>query len=291
MPATNGDTGDRHGSQKNLAAIFAPNPWRCRDELAQARDIRRIVHQISIAMRRRPRSGSRTLLLAASAWLAAALWAPAGVAVPVCAPVALDVPGFLPALLLKPSGRDARPLLVAAHGAGGSPEWECDYWTRLLGERWFVLCLRGTSLGKGGGYYFKTEFALEAELVAAERAARAHEPRIAATPAVYAGFSQGASFGSAVLSRHGADFSRLVLIEGFQRWNIPRARAFAKAGGKRVLFACGTKECSAAASESVRWLVKSGVDAKLEHATGAGHTPLGEVGTRVQHQLPWLLAP
>jgi len=236
------------------------------------------------------RQRARTLLLASVAWLAAELPAAAARS-PLATPCAVEVPGFLPALLLTPSGEEPRPLLVAAHGAGGSPEWECDYWTRLLGERWFVLCLRGTSLGRGGGYYYKTELALEAELVAAERAARAREPRIAPGPAVYAGFSQGASFGSAVLARHGAQFSRLALVEGFQRWNIPRARAFAKAGGKRVLFACGTKECNAAASESARWLVKSGVEAKVEYAAGAGHTPLGLVGARVQEQLPWLLAP
>jgi predicted esterase len=231
------------------------------------------------------------LLLSLAAWITAEVPASAEAASALATPCAIEVPGFLPAVLLAPSGRETRPLLVAAHGAGGAPEPECDYWTRLLEEQWFVLCLRGTSLGKSGGFYFKNEYALEAELVAAERAAREREPRIAPRPAVYAGFSQGASFGSAVLSRHGEQFSRLALIEGFQRWNIPRAREFAKAGGKRVLFVCGTKECSAAASESARWLNKSGIDAKLEYARGAGHTPFGEVRSRLKGELSWLLGP
>ncbi|HYQ15687.1 MAG TPA: hypothetical protein VEQ58_08020, partial [Polyangiaceae bacterium] len=141
------------------------------------------------------------------------------------APRALEVPGFLPAVLLAPPGNEPRPLLVAAHGAGGSPEWECEYWSRLLERPFFVLCLRGSSLGKAGGYYFKNEHALEAELLAAERQARQTEPRITSAGGVYAGFSQGSSFGSAIIARHGASFPQLALIEGFQRWNIPRARA------------------------------------------------------------------
>src|SRR4051794_32874648 len=40
----------------------------------------------------------------------------------------LEVPGFGQSVLFVPAGTDARPLLVAAHGAGGTPEWECEYW-------------------------------------------------------------------------------------------------------------------------------------------------------------------
>jgi predicted esterase len=247
----------------------------------------------------RHRSALRLLLLASSALLAAECHLPHGAVALAAEPTAsgrgetraIEVPGFLPALLFVPAGKEARPLVVAAHGAGGSPEWECEYWSRLLERRSFVLCLRGTSMGKAGGYYYKNEHALAAELVAAERALRASEPRVAEGGGMYAGFSQGASFGSAVIARHGASFPRLALIEGFERWNIPRARAFAKAGGQRVLFACGTKECNAAASESARWLQKSGVEARVEFAVGAGHTPLDSVQERVQAALPWLLAP
>jgi predicted esterase len=221
--------------------------------------------------------------------LAGCATASAGERRPLAAPRSLEVPGFLPAVLFVPAGAEARPLVVAAHGAGGTPEWECEYWSRLLAERSFVLCLRGAPLGKGGGYYYRNEHALEAELVAAERAARAAEPRIAPFGA-YAGFSQGSSMGSAIIAKHGGKFSRLALVEGFERWNVPRARAFAKAGGKRILFASGTKECSAAASESARWIQRGGVEVRVEYAPGAGHTPLGDVGDRVAAALPWLLA-
>jgi predicted esterase len=202
---------------------------------------------------------------------------------------ALEIPGFLPAVLFVPQGRDARPLVVAAHGAGGAPEWECEYWRRLTADERFVLCLRGTSLGKSGGYYYRNEHALEAELVAAERAARAEEPRISPHAGLYAGFSQGASMGSAMIARHGGAFPSLALIEGYEGWNIARARSFARSGGQRILFACGTSACNARATDSARWLEKGGVEARVEYAAGAGHTPLAGVMVRVEQALPWLL--
>jgi predicted esterase len=201
---------------------------------------------------------------------------------------ALEVAGFLPALLFVPSGTELRPLIVAAHGAGGTPEWECEYWRRLTNGRNFVLCLRGTSMGKAGGFYYRNEHALEAELTAAERAARAAHSRISKADGVYAGFSQGASMGSAFIARHGSSFPRVVLIEGFERWNIARARAFAKSGGQRVLFVCGSKECNAVASDSARWLAKGGVEGRVELAVGAGHTPAGAVMQHVEAALPWV---
>jgi predicted esterase len=220
----------------------------------------------------------------ASAWLVAAT--PQSVA----GMRSLEVPGFLPAVLFVPRGDAASPLVVATHGAGGTPEWECEYWRRLTQGRRFVLCLRGASMGSGGGYYYPNEHVLEAELVAAERALRSAEPRVSTRDGLYAGFSQGASMGSAFLAKHGASFPALALIEGFQRWNIPRARAFVRSGGRRVLFACGTKECNAVATESARWLTRGGIEARVEFAPGAGHTPAGAVLPRVEAALPWLLA-
>jgi len=203
---------------------------------------------------------------------------------------ALDVQGFLPAVLFVPPGDAPARLVVATHGAGGAPEWECDYWRQLTNDSAFVLSLRGKSMG-GGSYYYPNHLELEAELNAAERAARAAEPRILPGAGVYSGYSQGASMGSVMLAQHGAAFPYLVLIEGFELWNIPRARRFRQSGGKRVLFACGTAQCNRVAEESVRWLLKGGIDARLEYASGAGHTPAGEVMERIDAALPWLFAP
>lgn len=201
----------------------------------------------------------------------------------------LEVPGFLPAVLFVPAGTAQRPLVIAAHGAGGSPEWDCEYWRRLTAGNRFLLCLRGKSMGAGGGFYYPNEHVLEAELVAAERALRAVEPRVTDTDGLYAGFSQGASMGSAIIGKHGASFPTLALQEGFQLWNIARARAFAKHGGRRVLLVCGTEQCHRIATETARWLERGGVEGRVEYARGAGHTPLGEVLVRTQSSLPWLM--
>ena len=202
----------------------------------------------------------------------------------------LDVPGFEPALLFAPAGEAPRPLVVATHGAGGSAEWECEYWRRLTRERAFLLCLKGTPLGSSyGGYYYRDHRALDRELIAAEQAARTAEPRIIAGSGVYAGFSQGATMGTPILPAHAAAFPYAVLIEGFASWNVPESRRFIGAGGQRVLIACGSKECAVKGKTSVHWLQVAGAQARLEHAPGAGHTPAGAVMERVASALPWLL--
>jgi hypothetical protein len=202
---------------------------------------------------------------------------------------ALEVPGFQPALLFSPAGTAARPLVVAAHGAGGSADWECEYWRRLTRGRAFILCLQGTPLGGSySGYYYRDHRALNREFAAAERAARNAEPRILAGSGLYAGFSQGASMGTPILAEHAAAFPYAVLIEGFTPWNVPSGRQFQRAGGRRILIACGSKECAAVGKKSEHWLKASGAPVRLEYAAGAGHTPAGAVMDLVASALPWL---
>jgi predicted esterase len=194
----------------------------------------------------------------------------------------------LPAILLIPSGSEPRPLVAAAHGAGGSPEWECEYWARLTAGRAFVLCLRGTAMG-GGSFYYKSHYALRDELAAALSAARTAQSRIAQGSGIYAGFSQGASFGSLMIAERGEDFPYVVLIEGFTQWNVPLARTFAKHGGRRISFVCGTQQCATKAELSARAVQRADLEARAQHATGAGHTPVGEVMHLVERDLSWLV--
>lgn len=202
--------------------------------------------------------------------------------------VQLEVPGFLPSLLFVPAGNAPRPLLVAAHGAGGAPEWDCDYWRRLVTDHAFVLCLRGTAMGQGA-YYFKQHHALAAELDAATNAARARFPRIAKSSGIYAGFSQGASMGSLVIAERAEQFSFVVLTEGFVTWNVALGQKLAKHGGRAVLWACGTRDCASKAEASARSVERGGVRVRVEHAVGAGHTPEGAVRSAVQKSLAWLV--
>lgn len=205
------------------------------------------------------------------------------------AQLALDVPGFLPAVLIIPEGSEARPLLVAAHGAGGAPEWDCEYWARLTEGHAFVLCPRGTAMG-AGSFYFKQHHALGAEVQAAVAAARQSFPRILPTSGLYAGFSQGASMGALMIAGHAEQFPYVVLVEGFTQWNIALGRRFASQGGRAVLFVCGTGDCATKAEASTAALERASVRAKNEYAHGSGHTASGRVMELVVQQLPWLLS-
>jgi predicted esterase len=205
----------------------------------------------------------------------------------------LKIPGYLPAVLYNPRLPGPASLVVASHGAGGIPEAECDYWRALTQGRHIVLCLRGWRINNyaPSGFYYPTHFALERELRAALTALRARpDVQIAPAPHVYAGFSQGAIMGAIMIVDHARSFRRLALIEGgFQYWNVARARRFARNGGERVLFVCGTAWCANGARQTSAWLRRAGVQVRLEYAPGAGHTPDGAVLERARAALPWLL--
>jgi predicted esterase len=208
-------------------------------------------------------------------------------------PVELEVPGFGPALVVLPdaSVRPAR-LLVAAHGAGDAPEWQCDHWGKVARGRYFVLCPRGTSLG-GGGYYYKTHIALEQELVAVLAAVKkTYGAMVRGEGGVYTGYSQGATMGALMIVDHGAEFPYLVLVEGgWGDWTIGRARRFAETGGKSVALVCGGTGCQNRAENAVKTLERAGLRARAELSPGGGHTYGGAVGERATELLEnWLLA-
>jgi predicted esterase len=222
---------------------------------------------------------------------------PAAAPEPV-SPVALDVPGFRPAVLLPPADAQAkRPILVAAHGAGDSPEWQCQIWGAIVKGRGFVLCPRGLPMSpdvpvQDPGYFYRDHWELAKELAAAlEALVKSYGPRVDPGPIVYTGYSQGATMGALVTSKQPARFSKLVLIEGgHAEWDVPTARAFKTGGGERILFACGQGHCARSARQSVRWLERSGVDVRLEYVEGAGHTYGGPVAERLNQSFGWLVA-
>lgn len=208
-------------------------------------------------------------------------------------PLAVD--GQEDALLWIPrdSGKKL-PLFVVAHGAGGSPEWHCEFWSQVVGDGAFLLCLRGRSLGAGAdAYYFPEHHSLERWFAAAvEQFDQVFSARVLRERSVYIGYSQGATMGALMLSKHAARFSRALYMEGgFDYWSLSRAREFQRAGGEAVFIACGTTNCERKGQNVVTWLEKSGVRAQMTHARGAGHTPAGEVGVIAIEGLGWLLSP
>jgi predicted esterase len=208
-------------------------------------------------------------------------------------PLELEVPDFGPAVVVLPnaSARPA-PILVAAHGAGDSPEWQCEHWGPIARGRYFVLCPRGLSLG-GGGYYYANHFALERELLAAlDAVKRSYGSSVRPDGGVYTGYSQGATMGALMVIEHGAKFPYLVLVEGgTAEWSASRAKRYAASGGKSVALVCGGSGCMKRAQNSAKILERAGLRARAEHAEGGGHTYVGIVGERATELLEhWLFA-
>jgi predicted esterase len=212
--------------------------------------------------------------------------------------VELPVPQHLPAVVAVPRGEGGpRPVLVAAHGAGDRAEWQCAFWRDLVGDRGFVLCPRGLSMDRrdpDAGYFYRHHHALGREIALALEALAARFPGRADTAApAFAGYSQGATFGAALLPRHPAMFSRAALIEGghgsSQEWSVPAAQAFRRRGGARVLLACGGSGCAMRAKETARLLVRGGLEARVLHVEGAGHTYGGAMERPLREAFGWLV--
>jgi predicted esterase len=158
-----------------------------------------------------------------------------------------------------------------------------------------LLCTRGKRIsnlpGGHGGWYYPDHHFLGREIRAALAALeREFGTEVELSGAVYAGYSQGATMGAHALAGAPEPFARLILVEGgASAWNVAHAGKFARAGGKRVLFACGVGQCANAAERASGWLRKAGIQTEHVHAAGAGHTYLGAVGRLLEARLPWLL--
>jgi len=206
----------------------------------------------------------------------------------------LPVPDFAPALVRFPRQPKAAPLFIVTHGAGGNAEAHCALWARISGEKAALLCIRGKprSPRAEDGSYYPDHPTLESETFAALSELRAHfAPELAPGPVYYVGFSQGATMGSLMIVEHGREVTRLALVEGgFADWNIPRAQAFHEAGGERVLFVCGRKECADGARLAAHWLKMAGVEARVEYVRGAGHSHDARVEARITGSFEWLTA-
>ncbi|HEY6555954.1 MAG TPA: hypothetical protein VI072_01720, partial [Polyangiaceae bacterium] len=189
-----------------------------------------------------------------------------------------------------------RPVLIATHGAGDGPEWQCETWQSIVRGRGFILCPRGVRLnadpGVPSGYFYRNHLTLEREVLAAVAALKHAYPREADTSAiVYTGYSQGATMGVLMLIDHAAQFPRLILVEGGNGDFSQRvAQRYKEKGGVRVLLACGTAHCNGRAQRAAQALNAEAVEARLEHVPGAGHTYGGAVAERVAKTFDWVVA-
>lgn len=212
----------------------------------------------------------------------------------------LELEGAKPAVVSLPLGSTtARPVLVATHGAGGRATTHCAMWRRIVGDRAFILCPRGTAMWPydpphESGYYYDGHPALAAEITKALAAlVAAFEDRVDAERPMFAGYSQGANMGALILPTHEASFAQAILWEGgvgeHQEWNIRASKRFFERGGRRVILACGRSECFAAADKTAQYMRRGGLLPRIVYVPTAGHTYAGELGERVKESFSWLI--
>jgi predicted esterase len=238
----------------------------------------------------------------------------------------LVVPGFGDAVVSAPAGATTpAPVLVAVLGIGDTPESQCAVWRELVGQRAFVLCPRGlphfvpqepspieapegttssdqsadmagsepqADAGKvvQAGFYPSDVASVEREVAAGLGALRARYGRyVAGGPVVYTGFSRGAFLGASVAANSPATFARAVLIEGGQSpWTDATAAAFAKSGGKRILFACGRPSCVTESEQAAAILAKQHVETRIVNGEGEGHGYKKQVKDQLRASFDWV---
>jgi pimeloyl-ACP methyl ester carboxylesterase len=189
-----------------------------------------------------------------------------------------------------------RPVLVATHGNFDRPEWQCMVWRQILGDRVFVLCPRGFARrdsppGDDARFSYQTNQSLEREVSAGLAALHARFPDQAdVDQPLYAGFSLGAIMGVSIASRAPGKYPRLVLIEGgHDNWTPAAAAAFAKGGGRRVLFVCSQAWCANAAQVAEKRLTVAGVAARVVRGPDVGHRYDGPTAETTQRVLSWVI--
>jgi dienelactone hydrolase len=211
----------------------------------------------------------------------------------------VDLPllGHPAAVVSLPLGAESpRPVVVATHGNYDRPEWQCEVWREIVGDKAFVLCPRGIARPDSPSpddirFTYSNNQALERELVAGLDALRAQYPdHVAAGSVLYTGFSLGAIMGIAIATRAPSTFPRLVLVEGgHDGWTPDAVKAFAGGGGRRVLFVCSQPGCTAAAKVAAARLAKAGALANVVRGPDAGHRYDGPIAAQTSKALPWVL--
>lgn len=210
--------------------------------------------------------------------------------------VQLEVEGFRPAVAVVPPPSDMkRPLIVALHGNYDRPEWQCGVWTHIAGPDVFVLCPRGvprTDAPRDAERWTwdglaKTRKEVDAALAALD--AR-YSGKIEERAAILVGFSLGATMAARIGSESPERFSRLVLVEGGESvWSLPVARRFVKAGGTRILAACGQAACFPRFRALTRAFESAQLPFRVVGTSKVGHTYDGEVATAVGANWPWFI--
>jgi len=204
----------------------------------------------------------------------------------------IDLPGGQVVNVAPPVGStERRPVIVAVHGAVDDPALMCSAWRLVADVYPFVVCPGGAPLG-GSKYVWRSSDAIDRSIDAALAAVRARwGERVHQGPAVYVAFSQGANMAGPVLGRRPGRFARAVLTEGGYGAfaELASAKAYAAAGGERVLFTCSQSGCAGAFERSHRSLTRAGVDVRVSYSGPHGHSIPPPVRASLNDALPWVI--
>jgi predicted esterase len=184
------------------------------------------------------------------------------------------------------------PVMIVTHGAGNTPDSMCEVFRAIVGDRIVLVCPAGPRIRAGEeGRYYPDHHALEKIVIGAHTEVGHAFPRqVIEVPAVYAGYSQGATMGALMIPENATEYPLLLLVEGgVEGWTLARAKKYRDSGGRRVLFACGTPHCQKHAEKVADTMRKAGLEAKVVTAPGEGHTCGGKVAEAVAASFDWLV--
>lgn len=211
--------------------------------------------------------------------------------------ITLEVPDFRPAVVSVPvSTKRPRPIILALHGNYDRPEWQCGVWSEVVRERAFVLCPRGIPRRDAPAAADRWEYAsaraMKTEIEAAVAALRARfADFIAEGPLLFIGFSLGAGYGAPLVQAEPERYPRAIFVEGgASAWSVAAAKRFAKAGGQRLILACGQAGCLTQVKQLGPALTRAGLDTRVGGSASAGHTYDGSVAQFVSENWDWLTA-
>ena len=188
--------------------------------------------------------------------------------------------------------REARPLIVAVHGAGDRAEWACGGWRMVASEYAFVVCPQGLKMDAMRFGWDSAE-TIRKRVKSAVVAARARFGEyIAEGPTLYVGFSQGATLAGPTLLDAEQPFRIIGLAEG--GYGLIRDQRFlaklSDRGVQRVLLACGTPACFTTMKAAQPNFDKAQIELLIGGDPSSGHNLNGEMQAGLQRVWPAFVA-
>jgi poly(3-hydroxybutyrate) depolymerase len=187
--------------------------------------------------------------------------------------------------------RDARPVVVAVHGAGDHPGNACAEWNGVLGGFAFIVCPHGFPAGKDRYSWGSADDVAARAERALELVRGRYDRHVASGKAVYAGFSQGATLGPAAVKARPQLFGAVALVElGHTPVDLRGVvNALGAAGTGNVLIGCTSGGCDAWAKRAKSALEREGIAVRTVSTGNRGHVFDDALAKALAPHIPWLV--